>query len=169
MNFTIVNVDKTWSISTIIGNFCFVILFALIFYDFHYRSEIIFLLLIIIVITILFGRKNVKLIKTGVIKFESTFIFIFDINNKIINEFTFNEVEKIKLKYTAFNGELAVNSSIRNFIQSKGYDNQIKIHIKDGIYKYNLYLENQTDAIRFKMLYRFLKDNNINVIKKGIF
>ncbi len=168
MNFTIVNVDKTRSISTIIGNFCFVILFALIFYDFHYRSIIIFLLLIIIFITILFGRKKVNLLKTGEIKSEGSFLYIFDINNIIINEFSFNEINKIKLKYTAFKGELAVNSSIRNFIPSEGYDNVIEIHLKDGIYKYNLYLENQADAIRFKMLHRFLKDNNINIMAKGL-
>lgn len=136
--------------------------------DMPFRIVVSVFLLILCIVFVILGIKSRKIIFLGEITFNESEISVLNEKNqeqKIIN---ISNIDKIVMNYNAFKGELPINGSARNFITSMGGRNQIKIHIKDGIYKYNLYLENQADAIRFKMLYRFLKDNDINIIAKGL-
>ena len=137
--------------------------------DMPFRIIVSVFLLILCIVFVILGVKSRKIIFLGEIIFNESEISVLNEKNQEQKIIKISNIDKIVLNYNAFKGELPINGSVRNIITSMGGRNQIKIHIKDGIYKYNLYLENQADAIRFKMLYRFLKEHNINVIKKDFF
>jgi len=134
----------------------------------QYRLYLSYFFLLLFFIFAILGYRPNKIIITGEIRFEDGFINILDINNKIINKLSLEIVDEIILKYSAFKGELPVNGSVKNFIPSQGAENKIIIKSQNDVYKYNLYLENQPDAIRFKMLYRFLIENDIKTKLKGL-
>jgi hypothetical protein len=135
--------------------------------SFEYRIFLRFFFLLLFFIFAILGYRPNKITITGEIRFEDGFINILDIDNKIINKLSLEVVDEIILKYSAFKGELPVGS-LKNFIPSQGADNKIIIKSQNDVYKYNLYLENQPDAIRFKMLYRFLIENDIKTKLKGL-
>lgn len=96
---------------------------------------------------------------------ENAFIFSF-LNNSTPLEIKFEEIEKVVMWYIAFKGEIPQNASSRSFVGSKGGNNELNIHINGKIQKYYIYMETQADAFRFKLLYKELKDKNVNVIFK---
>jgi len=136
--------------------------------SFQYRLYLSYFFLLLFFIFAILGFRPNKITITGEIRFEDGFINILDINNKIINKLRLEVVDEIILRYSAFKGELPVNGSVKNFIPSQGADNKIISKSLNDVYKYNLYLENQPDTIRFKMLYRFLKENEIQTKLKGL-
>lgn len=136
--------------------------------DFQYRNYAFYVLVCFSLFFAILGYRLNIITITGEIRIEDGFINILDIDNKIINKLSLEVVDEIILKYSAFKGELPVNGSVKNFIPSQGADNKIIIKSQNNVYKYNLYLENQPDAIRFKMLYRFLIENDIKTKLKGL-
>jgi len=159
MNFLIV-IIKHKIIYTILGFLFFGIFYLTLSLDFQYRAFTCLFLLFLMVLFFVLSYKNIKVVIIGKIEITDKLILIYDLKNQISNKLILNNVDEFILKYSAFKGELP--SGARQFVLSKGGDNKIKIKIKNDIYKYNIYLENQPDAIRFKMLYRFLKENNIH-------
>lgn len=161
MKFTTVKIKYQYIYSIIIVALFLIILFILVPNEFKYRSFITCILILIIIGLNILGNKTYKLITTGEIKFEEELILVNDINNQLLKNIRYEEVEKITLWYIAFKGELAGGG--KSFALSKGGNNEIKIKTKEKIYKYNIYLDSETDAIRLRMLYRFLKENNVKV------
>ena len=166
MRFSIV-MTKFKYIYSVLAYLCFICLFIVPLH-FQYRNSIGLLLLLLIIFFEVLGYKSWKVFIKGEIRFEDGFVIVYDDNNKIINKLSLESVDEIKLKYLSFKGGYSLYGGIvSNFIPSKGGNNKIKIKLKDKLFKYNIYLESETDAIRLKMLYSFLKENNINVHLKG--
>ena len=170
MKFTTVIIKEN-----IINRKIYLILFPLtillyIFYKIKYNhNQIIFIICAIswvfmLVLSIIDKLKE-KVIKTGEIEFEDELILIYNLNKLVLYTYNIKEVDEIVLTYKAFKGELedSFGYFYTDNIPSKGGNNEIKIKTKDKGYKYNIYLDSETDAIRLRMLYRFLKENNVNV------
>ena len=129
--------------------------------EFHYRTFTICVFILSMIGLKIIGDKTYKLITTGEIKFEEGVVIVYDINNQIIDKIIYEDIENITLRYITFKGE---QSGGYFLVLSKGGDNSIKIiTTNDKIYKYNIYLDSETDAIRLRMLYRYLKEYNVNV------
>ncbi len=119
--------------------------------------------LVLIVFFTILNYKAEKIIITGEIVFKDNLITIYDKKDNIIYEFNLNEIDEIILLFVAIKGELSGSgSNLTDLIPEKGGKNKITIKINKKEYKYYIYMETQTEAIRFKMLHRFLLENKIN-------
>jgi len=102
---------------------------------------------------------------TGEIEFDDNLILFYNLDNQVMYTININEVEKIKLIYNAYKGDIPESSGFftLDYIPSKGGSNHIIIKINNKSTGYNIYLKDTNEAYYFKKLYRDLKGKNMNV------
>ena len=155
-----------------ITTFVFIFIFAFfIKYPIDTLNGTVLLICFILgILSSIFGFITKKITNIGEIEFDNKGIFIYNKVNKINYNLQYSEIKDIVLEFFEVKGNIPQGAGfqIGLFTPSSGCDNKIIINLDNTSYKYNIFLENETDANRFKMLYRFLKENNVNVKLDGL-
>ena len=146
--------------------FCLLVTSGAVPLGLHYRILIMSLIILLSLFFAILGFKSDKMTIIGELEINEECISIYDNNGIMINKLFLEDLNEIILRYVAYKGTIPIGS-VRTLIPSKGGNNYIIIKFKKGSFVIHIYLNDETDVMRFKKLYKFLIEQNINTKLKG--
>ncbi len=96
-----------------------------------------------------------KVIVVGEIEFIDDVVNIYNTENKIIKNFKLDNIENVKLKCFSFKGYAPQQTTSINFFPSKGNGNSIEFVYDNESFKYEIFLANEKETNKFKILNKF--------------
>ncbi len=135
-------------------------------YSLFQQITLLSLLLLSILFNIIGYIFYYKVIVVGEIEFIDDVVNIYNTENKIIKNFKLDKIEKLKLECFSFKGYAPQQTPSINFFPSKGNGNSIEFVYDNESFKYEIFLANEKETNKFKILNKFLKEKNIDVTLK---